>query len=73
MTDHRDSFARSGARAALTAATELKQDMAALWTRLGVIELKTAGIVRLGRCGICGEATKGRFCAQHVHLFEGDE
>lgn len=71
--DPKDSFARAGARTALKAAGELRQDMAALWTRLGVVEMKTEGIVRLGRCGICGEPTKARFCAQHVKLFEGDE
>ena len=72
-TNHRDSFARSGARAALRAAHELKDDLAALWVRVGVVEEKTASIRRLGNCGICGEWCSGRYCRQCASLFEDGE
>jgi len=68
--DQKDSFARATARTAHNAVAELGKDMAALWTRLGVIELKTEGIVRLGRCAICGEPCKARYCSQHVGLVD---
>jgi hypothetical protein len=69
----RDSFARTTARNAHNAAAALKQDMAALWIRLGVVEHKTAGIAKLGRCGLCGASTKGRYCAAHIWAEGGEE
>lgn len=68
MPDH-DSFARRRADDARHVAAKankavhaLRGDMDALLTRMGVIETKTAGVTRLGRCGLCGEPTRRRYC-----------
>lgn len=65
MTEPRDSFARKAVHA-------LRQDMEALWTRVGVVEKKTATIARIGTCGLCGEPAKGRYCEQCLPYWEGE-
>lgn len=60
-----NSLAKTTARAAWAAVTEFRKDLHALRVRIGVVERKTAGIRRPGRCGLCGEPTLNRYCRIH--------
>lgn len=71
--DNRDSFARSTARRAHHAAAELRGELESLLERIGAIEAKTVGIAKLGRCALCGEPTRNRYCLAHSWMEDDDK
>jgi hypothetical protein len=69
----KDNFARHAARRANEAVGAVRKDVQSLVMRLQVVETKTNGLRKLGRCALCGEPCRGRHCPVHRWVEGFDE
>jgi hypothetical protein len=73
FVEPKDNFARHAARRANQAVGAVRKDVQSLVMRLQVVETKTNGLRKLGRCALCGEPCRGRHCPVHRWVEGFDE